>query len=61
MAHYMPWYQTRDRSGYGGWHGTMNHFDPTVDADGRYEIASHYHPLIGPYDSRDDTVLEYHI
>ena len=62
LAHYMPWYQTQAVSGYWGWHWTMEHFHPNdVDEDGRYEIASHYQPLIGPYDSRDDDVLEYHI
>ena len=60
MAHTMPWYQTPDVSGVWGWHWTMNHFDPTqVDASGRPEIASHYTPLTGPYDSSDPAILEY--
>ncbi len=62
LAHYMPWYQTPDVSGYWGWHWTMNHFSPsTKDANGRPEIASHYMPLTGPYDSQDDAVLEYQV
>ena len=62
MAHYMPWYQTPDVSGYWGWHWTMEHFVPAIqDDNGRPEIASHYMPLTGPYDSQDETVLEYQV
>lgn len=62
MAHYMPWYQTPDASGYWGWHWTMDHFDPTQpDANGRPQIASHFMPLTGAYDSQDDAVLEYQV
>lgn len=61
LVHYMPWYQAKPHSGAWGWHWTMNHFDPDrVDADGKRQIASHYYPVIGPYDSRDPNVLEYH-
>ncbi len=59
LAHYMPWYATKDVSGAWGWHWTMNRFDPErVREDGRREIASHDYPLIGPYDSGDDHALE---
>lgn len=54
MAHYMPWYQTPDVSGSWGWHWTMDHFNP---ASG--EIASHFTPLTGAYDSQDEAILEY--
>jgi hypothetical protein len=61
MAHYMPWYQSPAVSGYWGWHWTMNHFNPEkMDSDGLREIASHHYPLVGPYDSRDEGILEYH-
>ncbi|MGQ9609854.1 MAG: glycoside hydrolase family 71/99-like protein [bacterium] len=61
MVHYMPWYMSKPISGYWGWHWTMNHFDPEkVDETGKREIASHYYPLIGPYDSSDPFLLEYH-
>ncbi|MEM6647686.1 MAG: T9SS type A sorting domain-containing protein [Bacteroidota bacterium] len=61
LVHYMPWYQTPEVSGYWGWHWTMNHFDPDqVDADGQRAIASQHYPRIGPYDSSDPDVLEYH-
>lgn len=62
LAHFMPWYQTPDVSGYWGWHWTMDHFDPNqVDADGRPQIASQYMPLTGPYDSQDEAVLDYQV
>jgi hypothetical protein len=62
LAHYMPWYQTPEVSGYWGWHWTMNHFDPNQTDDRGYpEIASHYMPLTGPYDSSDDALLEYQV
>lgn len=62
MVHYMPWYAAKPASGEWGWHWTMNHFDPnTITDDGRREIASHYYPLIGPYDSNDPHVLECHV
>ena len=62
MAHYMPWYASKPVSGYWGWHWTMNHFDPEIlDNSGRRDIASHYYPLIGAYDSSDPMALEYHI
>ena len=60
LVHYMPWYQTPSVSGYWGWHWTMNHFNPdSLDDNGHREIASHFYPLTGPYDSRDDDILEY--
>ena len=62
LAHYMPWYVARPFSATWGWHWTMNRFNPeTTNAAGQRDIASHYHPLIGPYDSADPTVLEYHV
>ncbi len=39
----------------------VDSFDPEqVDPDGRRQIASRYYPAIGPYDSADPVVLEYH-
>lgn len=62
MAHYMPWYQSKDYSGSWGWHWTMNHFDPNkVNSAGQREIASKYYPLTGPYDSQDPDILEYQV
>lgn len=62
MAHYMPWYETQPYSGYWGWHWTMNYFNPSsTNSNGEAEIASWYYPMIGPYDSLDPAVLEYHV
>jgi hypothetical protein len=61
LVHYMPWFESKPVSGVWGWHWTMNQFDPEqVGPDGRRAIASHYYPLIGPYDSADPGALEYH-
>lgn len=62
LVYYMPWYVAKPHSDSWGWHWTMNHFNPDViDASGERQIASWYHPLIGPYDSADPVVLEYHV
>jgi hypothetical protein len=62
LAHYMPWFAAKPQSPQWGWHWTMNHFDPErVDSAGRRSIASHFYPRIGPYDSGDVAVLEYHL
>jgi hypothetical protein len=61
LAHYMPWYVAKPFSQVWGWHWTMNHFNPDRVIDGRRPIASHFYPLIGPYDSGDPHVLEYHL
>ena len=60
LAHYMPWYMAKPHSRIWGWHWTMGTFDPESRANARPNIASHYHPIIGPYDSADPDVLEYH-
>lgn len=62
MVHYMPWFIAKPYSGSWGWHWTMNHFNPdTLNGSGERNIASWYYPLIGPYDSADPAVLEYHV
>ncbi|MBM81559.1 MAG: hypothetical protein CMJ78_13350 [Planctomycetaceae bacterium] len=61
LAHYMPWYTAKPFSDRWGWHWTMNHFDPEKQSDGQRQIAAKYYPLIGPYDSGDPHVLEYHL
>ncbi len=62
MAYYMPWYTAKPYSGSWGWHWTMDHFNPDIlNATGERQIASWYYPLIGPYDSSDPVVLEYHV
>jgi hypothetical protein len=60
LAHYMPWYEARPESRFWGWHWTMNHFNPVKTSDGKRDIASHFYPTIGPYDSGDSNVIRYH-
>lgn len=60
--HYMPWFQSKAVSGYWGSHWKMANKNPdVVDETDKREIASHYYPLIGPYDSKDPDVIEYHL
>lgn len=61
VAHYMPWFAAKPFSPQWGWHWTMNAFDPDQVTAGKRQIASHYTPLIGPYDSGDPAVIEYHL
>jgi len=63
MVHYMPWFQSQlyPPSDVWGWHWTMNYFNPNVITNGYREVAAWYYPTIGPYDSADPTVLEYHV
>ncbi len=53
MVHMMPWFENRAVSGKWGWHWTMNKVDPD-----KGQIASHFHPLIGAYDSGDQNVID---
>lgn len=58
----MPWFEAKPYSANWGYHWTLNRFNPDIiDASGQREIGSHYYPLIGPYDSLDPAVLEYHV
>ncbi len=61
LAHYMPWFEAKPISPKWGWHWTMGRFDPEKKIDQRSELASHYYPLIGPYDSGDLDVIEYQL
>jgi glycoprotein endo-alpha-1,2-mannosidase len=60
--HYMPWFHTKEFSGFWGSHWRMANKNPeTILPNGQREIASHYYPLIGPYDSGDPDVIDYHM
>lgn len=62
LAYYMPWFVAKPHSGTWGWHWTMNHFNPEIiNAFGERQLASWYYPQLGPYDSADPAVLEYHV
>ena len=61
-AHYMPWYESKEINGQWGIHWTMANRNPDiVDNNGNRQIASYYYPLIGPYSSMDEDVIEYHL
>jgi hypothetical protein len=56
----MPWFEAKPVSQVWGWHWTMGRTDPETVQGDRRRIASHDYPMIGPYDSSDPDVLEYH-
>ncbi len=65
--HYMPWFESPEYAEYpetskGNWgvHWTMANRNPTIiDGDGKRQIASHYYPLVEPYDNGEKDYLEY--
>lgn len=62
--HYMPWFESPYTLGANnwGWHWKMNTKNPNIiEPGGQRQIASHYYPQIGPYDSSDPDVIEYHL
>lgn len=59
--HYMPWFDSPEYGGSWGIHWTMSTRNPDVIEDGQRQIAAHYYPLIGPYDSEDPLVIDYHM
>ena len=64
LMHYMPWYTTPAVSGEwsGHWRGWASQHRPDrTDTNGLPDIWSHYHPLIGVYDSSDPDVIECHL
>jgi hypothetical protein len=58
LAHYMPWFQ---KYGFHWQQGGANFNPEQILPDGRANIASHYYPLTGNYDSADTAVLEYQL
>lgn len=61
-VHLMPWFESKEYSGYWGSHWTMANRNPDVmDASGRRDIATYHYPLIGPYASADPFVIEYQL
>ncbi len=62
--HIMPWFDGPWTMGAGNWgyHWKMQKMDPNiVDGNGKRQIASHYYPQIGPYDSSDPDVIDYQL
>jgi|LauGreDrversion4_2_1035121.scaffolds.fasta_scaffold38422_2 hypothetical protein len=65
-AHYMPWFESPEfaeypntQKGNWGYHWTMATKNPEIILNGKREIASHYYPLVGPYDNGEPDYLEY--
>lgn len=64
LAHYMPWFESKPIRGQWGkhWTGNQGQFSPEKrDAQGLPELAAHYHPRLGVYDSSDPHVIECHL
>lgn len=65
--HYMPWFDTPETLGAGNWglHWRQTRATPAdpniVDASGKRQIASNFYPKIGPYQTGNATVTEYHL
>jgi hypothetical protein len=63
-VHIMPWFDGPKTLGANNWgyHWKMQTQNPNiVDGTGKRQIASHYYPEIGPYDSSDPDVIEYQL
>jgi hypothetical protein len=63
-VHYLPWFETPATLGASNWgqHWTMANENPNIIlANGRRQIASYFYPMIGPYDSSDRDVIDYHL
>ncbi|MFC1607871.1 T9SS type A sorting domain-containing protein, partial [Candidatus Latescibacterota bacterium] len=62
MVHYMPWFQTPEVRGWWGGHWTLGTCNPDlILPNGQRQIASHFYPLTGPYDTSDTHILEYQV
>lgn len=63
--HYMPWFDTPEVIGTNNWglhwrDGSRRNPN-VIDSTGKREIASNYYPKIGPYQSSNPHVIEYHM
>ncbi|MGA2767222.1 MAG: hypothetical protein ABSF24_02760 [Candidatus Bathyarchaeia archaeon] len=60
FAFYYPWYGTPGLSGYWLHWNDANH-NPDNITDGRRDIAATDYPLLGVYDSNNETVIDKHV
>lgn len=66
-VHYMPWFETPEFAEFGnsnfnnwGFHWTMKNKNPeNFVEENKREIATHYYPIIGPYDNGEPDYCEY--
>lgn len=60
LMHYMPWFKFSRK-----WSRASQHWKEKMnwkkDLLGKHRVASHYTPLIGPYNSNDRKVIRYHL
>lgn len=61
IGEYHNWYSTEPSWFHWSWGGPGPKRNPEKIVDDKREIASVNYPLIGPYDSRDGRVIEYHV
>jgi hypothetical protein len=67
FAFYYPWYGTPAVSGEwrhwneGNSSGQIPHDPNIILPDGRRDIAAEYYPLLDPYDSNNESVIEQHV
>jgi len=67
FAFYYPWYGTPDVSGNwrhwneGNSSGQIPHDPDMILSDGRRDIAAEDYPLLGAYDSNNESVIEQHV
>jgi hypothetical protein len=71
FGEYHTWYSVNYSAGSWSWAQGWNHWEvdeggklhnPNVIlSNGRRDIASAFYPIVGPYDSCDETVIDYHI
>ena len=66
LCHYMTWFSRAEVDGetryeHWGWQGNGPHHDPRQITGSWRDIASVDYPRIGPYDSNDPDVIDYHI
>ncbi len=69
IAHYMAWFGLPDKSGQwdnwkfdmGGVDAEHHHYPDLLLPNGRHDVAAIHYPSIGPYDSTDPHLAEYHI
>ncbi|MFH0953091.1 MAG: endo-1,3-alpha-glucanase family glycosylhydrolase [Verrucomicrobiota bacterium] len=65
ICHYFNWFRTPEVGGsWRNWEWKGNgpqHSPDNVLTNGRRDICSVYYPLIGPYDSLQPEVMEYHV
>jgi len=61
FLHYLPWYQTPDIGGSWRHWNFCDHDPDQIDQEGQRDISAVHYPLIEPYDSYDEKVIQFHL